>query len=166
MRIDGSRTWSTLLHRTPMQNDAWLNGEQLEKPLANGDIAILLLNRLNTSIDITLNFEDVNDTSKRCWNVRDLWQGADLGRQNGTFVATAVPPHGCRMLRLSDGAICSGSPPPPPPPPCPTGYISHDPGFWFNTDPCNSSWTGCMEDHENTTVRSCTLGLPPLAAVC
>lgn len=145
-----------------MQNDAWLNGEQLEKPLANGDIAILLLNRLNTSIDITLNFEDVNDTSKRCWNVRDVWQGADLGRLNGEFVAQKVPPHGCRMLRLSDGAICA-PPPPPPPPSCPEGYTAHESGFWRNTDPCNSNFTSCTEDHQNATVRTRVHLLPAFA---
>ena len=45
VRIDGSATWDRLLHRTPMQPAAWRNGEQLEKPLANGDIAVLLFNR-------------------------------------------------------------------------------------------------------------------------
>lgn len=41
------------------QANPWSNGEQLEKPLANGDTAILLFNRLNTTIDISLVFEDI-----------------------------------------------------------------------------------------------------------
>ena len=42
VRIDGSRTCATLTHRTPMQapTRAWANGEQLAKPLANGDVAV------------------------------------------------------------------------------------------------------------------------------
>jgi hypothetical protein len=131
-----------------------LNGEQLEKPLANGDLAILLFNRLNSTIDITLNFEDVNDTSKRCWNVRDLWQGSDLGRMRDTFVAAGVPPHGCRLLRLSNGSVCA-PPPPAPLPACPAGFSAHAGGYWHNTDPCNSNFTRCAEDHTNTTTIMC-----------
>lgn len=137
-------------------------GEQLEKPLANGDIAVLLFNRLNSTLDITLNFEDVNDTSKRCWHVRDLWQGADLGRQNGSFVAKQVPPHGCRFLRLSAGAVCEPPPPPPPAPKpdCPAGFVSHASGFWKNTDPCpNGSFGKCNEDHTNRTATLCGVSL-------
>ena len=54
VRIDGSRTWTSLMHRTPLTppETMWGNGEQLAKPLANGDIAVLLFNRLNTSINI------------------------------------------------------------------------------------------------------------------
>jgi hypothetical protein len=191
VRIDGSRTWSTLEHRLPLMANNWENGEQLEKPLANGDTAVLLFNRLNTTMDITLDFEDVGcvmthrfflhlavkwkfrcaslarisgcrrrDTSKRCWNVRDLWAGRDLGRQNGTFVAQAVPPHGCRFLRLSAGAVCRLEPPPPPPaaphPPCPLGYKPHASGYWANTDPCNGTFVGCKEDHKDSTLEECT----------
>lgn len=156
VRIDGSATWARLLHRTPMQSNAWSNGEQLEKPLANGDIAVLLFNRLNTTMDITLNFEDVNDTSRRCWGgVRDLWQSKELGPQKDHFVAQAVPPHGCRFLRLSQGAIC----PPPVPPSCPTtGFISHAGGYWANTDPCDGNFSHgpqCIEDTVNSTSAEC-----------
>jgi hypothetical protein len=157
----------------------WGNGEQLAKPLANGDVAVLLFNRLATPIDIVceyylgcvlpplprrvrvqlctfwvwarmcvwrllskhrpvtaviqvLNFEDIGNTSLRCWNVRDIWAGEDVGRQNLTFTATAVPPHGCRFLRLSKGEICAAAPPPPPAV-CPSGYTQHTGGYWQNT---------------------------------
>ena len=54
VRIDGSRTWNSLMHRTPLTppESMWGNGEQLAKPLANGDVAVLLFNRLNTTMDI------------------------------------------------------------------------------------------------------------------
>jgi hypothetical protein len=89
-------------------------------------------------MDLTLNFEDVNDTSKRCWgNLRDLWNGTDLGPQRDSYVARAVPPHGCRFLRLSGGSVCA----PPPPPACPSGYSTHSPsGYWRNTDPCDGTF--------------------------
>ena len=147
------------MHRMPMQRaTAWSNGEQLEKPLANGDTAVLLFNRLNSTMSLALDFEDVGDTSKRCWQVRDLWAGKDLGRHNGTFIAQAVPPHGCRFLRLSAGEVCKFSPPTPvpsPQPQCPSGYTTHEGGYWANTDPCNGTFTGCREDHKDSSVEAC-----------
>ena len=82
---------------------------QLAKPLANGDVAVLLFNRLNTTQTITLDFVDVGNTSLACWAVRDIWNRTDLGRFNGTFVAEEVPPHGNRFLRLSAGAYSNSS---------------------------------------------------------
>ena len=70
--------------------------------------------------------------------------------------------YGDTMLRLSDGAICA-PPPPPPPPSCPEGYTAHESGFWRNTDPCNSNFTSCTEDHQNATVRTRVHLLPAFA---
>ena len=168
VRIDGARTWQTLTHRTPFQPDAWAYGEQLAKPLANGDIAVLLFNRNNATMDIILDFQDVNDTSRRCWKVRDLWRGADLGRQNFTFVAKDVPPHGCRLLRLSAGELCEPEPPPPPPAvPCPMGYTHHAPGFWQNVEACRSAsnCTACPPSpHSNWS--TCRRDQPSSLAAC
>ena len=113
VRIDGARRWSALLqgHRLPMDPLTWANGETLAKPLANGDWAVLLFNRLNTTIDITLAFGDVGNTSQLCWHVRDIWGRADLGRRSGEFVASGVPPHGNRFLRLSNGEVCTPTAP-------------------------------------------------------
>lgn len=88
--------------------------------------------RPGTAVIQVLNFEDIGNTSLRCWNVRDIWAGEDVGRQNLTFTATAVPPHGCRFLRLSKGEICAAAPPPPPAV-CPSGYTQHTGGYWQNT---------------------------------
>ena len=85
----------------------WRNGEQLAKPLANGDWAVLLFNRLTTTINITLQLVDIGNTSQLCWHIRDIWKRADLGRFNRTFVARGVPSHGNRFLRLSDGHVCN-----------------------------------------------------------
>jgi hypothetical protein len=106
VRIDGARGWSSLLHRLPLAADTWANGVQLAKPLANGDVAVLLFNRANTTRTITLDFVDVGNTSLASWAVRDVWDRANLGRFNGTYEAKDVPPHGNRFLRLSAGGIC------------------------------------------------------------
>ena len=39
VRIDGSRSYYTMLPRLPLQWNMWSNGEQLAKPLVNGDVA-------------------------------------------------------------------------------------------------------------------------------
>eukprot|EP00038_Savillea_parva_P011759 m.199898 g.199898 ORF g.199898 m.199898 type:complete len:546 (-) comp20901_c0_seq1:247-1884(-) len=154
VRIDGARTWTSVMHRLPLNNPEtmWRNGEQLAKPLANGDVAVLLFNRLNDTMDLVLNFEDVGNTSLRCWDVYDIWTGQDLGRYNMTFNATAVASHASRFLRLSNGAICQAPPPPPPAPqpPCPAGYETHAGGYWHNTDPCNGTFAKCKEDSPST----------------
>ena len=75
-----------------------------------------------------------------------------------SILPQAVPPHGCRFLRLSSGTVCHLEPPPPPPPrpPCPAGYKSHASGYWANTDPCNGTFVGCKEDLKDSTVEECS----------
>jgi hypothetical protein len=67
-RIDGaSHSGVGLANRIPLVSEgakAWPNGEQLARPLSNGDWAILLFNRLNTSLRITLDFTDIGDTTQ------------------------------------------------------------------------------------------------------
>ena len=131
----------------------WPNGEQLARPLANGDWAVLLFNRLNSSLAITLDFEDIGDTSKRCFAVRDVWSKTDLGNFTGSFVAEGVPAHGNRFLRLR-ALQCPPPPPAPPPAKCPDGYTPHKPGFWPRGFPCPSDQGGTCDMHNH----SCSLG--------
>ena len=70
--------------------------------------AVLIFNRFNTSLNVTLDFQDIGNTSMRCWNARDIWQGRNLGRLNYTFGATLLP-HACRFLRLSAPSQCGPS---------------------------------------------------------
>ena len=68
------------------------------KPLANGDRAVALLNRSDTTARITAWFRrtGVRTDSAR---VRDLWTHADVGTFRGQYADT-VPAHGVRMLRV------------------------------------------------------------------
>ena len=104
VRIDGSsRSPAGLKPRLPATcglEAIWPNGEHLARPLANGDTAVLVFNRLATDLTITLNFEDIGDTTVSCFHVRDVWARADLGVHTSTFVAPSVPMHGSRFLRL------------------------------------------------------------------
>jgi hypothetical protein len=115
-RIDGSMVHgtspATQIPRLPYAAGTYAYGEQLAKPLAgeSGEWAVLLLNRRNTTTQIALNFLDVGDTSVRCFSIRDLWTHAQLGVYELVFDAGLIPPHGCRMLRLTPhlvGANCT-----------------------------------------------------------
>ena len=115
VRIDGSsRSPAGLNPRLPATcglEAIWPNGEHLARPLANGDTAVLVFNRLATDLTITLNFEDIGDTTVSCFHVRDVWARADLGVHTGTFVAPSVPMHGSRFLRLkpANHSLCGRS---------------------------------------------------------
>jgi alpha-galactosidase len=105
-RIDGSMVHgtspATQIPRLPYAAGTYTYGEQLAKPLVgSGEWAVLLLNRMNTTTQIVLNFLDVGDTSVRCFTVRDLWSHEQLGMHELTFDGGLIPPHGCRMLRLT-----------------------------------------------------------------
>jgi hypothetical protein len=108
-RIDGSMVHgtspATQIPRLPHAAGLYTYGEQLAKRLENGDWAVLLLNRRNTTTQITLNFLDLADTSFRCFSVRDIWSHSDLGVRQGLFDGGLVPAHGCRFLRLSPHVV-------------------------------------------------------------
>ena len=113
-RIDGSMVLgtspATQLPRLPPNAKSFVYGEQLAKPLANGEWAVLLLNRRNVTTQIVLNFLNIGDTSTRCFAVRDLWTHGDLGAHQGTWDGGAIPGHGCRFVRLTPyitGANCT-----------------------------------------------------------
>ena len=70
----------------------------LAKPLANGDRAVALLNRSDTTARITAWFRRTGVRTDSAL-VRDLWTHADVGIFRGQDADT-VPAHGVRMLRV------------------------------------------------------------------
>jgi alpha-galactosidase len=69
------------------------------KPLKDGSIAVLLLNRGENTTDLSVQFSDVGLLETNV-SVRDLWRRQDLGTFNMAFTAQAVPAHASVMLRL------------------------------------------------------------------
>jgi alpha-galactosidase len=63
------------------------------RPLANGNTAVLLLNRGLASAPMTYTFTGAS-------GIRDLWENKNLGIFNGSFTAE-VPAHGAVMLLVS-----------------------------------------------------------------
>jgi alpha-galactosidase len=68
------------------------------KPLKNGDMAVALFNRDDTSLPITLKLSDVGFSAGA--KARDIWAAKDLGKLPASYTAT-VPRHGVVLLRLS-----------------------------------------------------------------
>jgi alpha-galactosidase len=69
------------------------------KPLEDGSVAVLLLNRADQAAGLHVNWSDVGLLENRV-SVRDLWRRQDLGVFDAGFTAQAVPMHGSVMLRL------------------------------------------------------------------
>jgi len=70
-------------------------------PLANKDIAVVLLNQLSTgSENITAKWTDIGLSASTVASVRDLWAHKDLGNFTGSFTA-AVGAHDVVFLRLT-----------------------------------------------------------------
>jgi alpha-galactosidase len=79
----------------------WTDGPALQvwaRPLANGDRAVALLNRSDTTARITAWLRRTGITTDSA-QVRDLWSHTDIGTF-GRQYADSVPAHGVRMLRL------------------------------------------------------------------
>ena len=80
----------------------WDDGEQHQvwaKRMADGSVAVALLNRGESATDITANWSDIGVPSGSA-TVRDLWEHADKGSHSGSYTAS-VPSHGVVMLRIA-----------------------------------------------------------------
>src|SRR5699024_8566313 len=75
------------------------NQEVWVKPLADGDWAVLLLNRGNKSAFITLKIKNLNINKSDIYTVRDLWRHIQENRKDG-LVRANVPSHGIKMYRI------------------------------------------------------------------
>eukprot|EP01119_Soliformovum_irregulare_P008347 TRINITY_DN2146_c0_g1_i1.p1 TRINITY_DN2146_c0_g1~~TRINITY_DN2146_c0_g1_i1.p1 ORF type:complete len:398 (-),score=63.75 TRINITY_DN2146_c0_g1_i1:39-1232(-) len=79
------------------------NSHQIQiwkKPLANGDVAIAIINQRVDGIPFTV-FASWSDLClEGRWNVRDLFQKRDLGIHDDS-ISVDVDPHGIRLLRLA-----------------------------------------------------------------
>ena len=88
------------LNQDPLGKQAgWVGaGEVWAKPLANGDLGVGLFNRSNDRTWVNAHWSNLGITGS--YQVRDLWQHADLGLFDDKFSAE-IAPHACVILRLS-----------------------------------------------------------------
>ncbi|WP_123820206.1 glycoside hydrolase family 27 protein [Kitasatospora cineracea] len=73
----------------------------LAKPLANGDVSVVLFNETGSTATITTSAAAIGKTGAATYGLTDLWTGA-TSTTTGTISAT-VPAHGTTMLRVSGG---------------------------------------------------------------
>lgn len=120
------------------------SGEQWFRPLANGDVAVLVLNRESTAINARVDFVDflTGDAATAVYEARDVQQRRNIGKVC-RHVSFNLQSHETAFLRLSRTARqCTTSPtppctvPPPKPTPfpigCPPGFTEHASGYWKN----------------------------------
>ena len=131
-------------------------GEMWTRPLSNGDVAVLILNRQNTTVHSRISFDAILQGSHgRSVAVRDL-QGR-TSQMHCAHADVVLEPHQTSFVRLSrnGSTACTPTPPapctppqpvPPPPappphpqpgkplPPCPADWSQHASGYWQNPD--------------------------------
>ena len=66
------------------------------RPLADGGKAVGVFNRHPTAISATVDFKQLG--FRKAVQVRDIWQGKDLGKMEDPY-SVVVPPHGVVLLR-------------------------------------------------------------------
>ena len=69
------------------------------KPMQDGSVAVVMVNRGKEEQTITLNWADAGLAADKSVAVRDLWQHKDLGSFTGSFAAP-IPSHGTVMIRM------------------------------------------------------------------
>jgi len=70
------------------------------KQLANGDVAVMLLNRDARAARISAKLDAVGLAAGRRYAVFDCWRGKAAGTAAGSYAAD-VPRHGAVVVRLS-----------------------------------------------------------------
>ena len=70
------------------------------RELANGDRAVLLLNRGGSAASIHFSLAEVGLPDSLTLRARDLWAGREAGSVQGGYTAESVPSHGVVMLLL------------------------------------------------------------------
>lgn len=79
----------------PLGTECWA------KPLFDGSVAALLLNRGLGAADATCTWEELGLKATDSASVRDLWERAVIGTFNTSFTASNLPGHGSMLVKLT-----------------------------------------------------------------
>lgn len=74
------------------------DGEIYNKPLADGTTAVLLINKGDKDIDLTVDFEDIGLKDRQ--KVRDLWKKKNLGVFKDSYTAKNLTKDGHMLIRV------------------------------------------------------------------
>ena len=78
----------------------------LAKPLANGDVSVVLLNENTATATISTTVSAIGKTGASSYTLNDLWSGT-TGTTTGA-ISASVPGHGVVMYRVSGGTTGGG----------------------------------------------------------
>ena len=87
--VQGHRVWNNTAG-----HDVWA------APMANGDVAVVLLNRADSAANITAQWSDIGMKAGANATVRDLWSKQGLGTFTDS-ITLSVGSHASRTLRLT-----------------------------------------------------------------
>jgi alpha-galactosidase len=73
--------------------------EVFAKPLANGDVAVVLFNRAAIAATISTTPQEIGIESAAAYKLRDLWSHTDM--LTSGVISASVPSHGVAMYRIS-----------------------------------------------------------------
>ena len=88
------------------------NLEVWRKPMANGSVAVVLLNRGSGTATVSTTVSALGLGAAASYSVRDLWAHT-TGSSSGT-ISASVPAHGAAMYVVSGGGLVTPSPTPTP----------------------------------------------------
>ncbi|MEV5752753.1 ricin-type beta-trefoil lectin domain protein [Actinoallomurus sp. NPDC052308] len=114
----GSSTLSVLTNKAVIAVDQDSLGKQgtqvsssnghdvLAKPLANGDVSVVLFNETGSTATISTTASAIGKTGSSGYTLTDLWTGA-TSTTSGT-ISASVPAHGAVMYRVTGGTTGGG----------------------------------------------------------
>lgn len=82
--------------------------EVIAKPLANGDVAVVLLNRGDSAATISTTASEIGASSAASYVVKDLWSGSK--KIVGSVISASVPSHDVAMFRVTAGTDSTAAP--------------------------------------------------------
>jgi alpha-galactosidase len=89
------------------------NQEVWSKPMSNGSVAVVLLNRASSAATVSTTTSALGLANASSYTKRDLW--ARTNAATGSTVSASVPAHGAVMYIVSGGGTPSNPPSSPPP---------------------------------------------------
>jgi len=121
------------------------------KPLHDGTVAVLLLNKGSQTADISITWDKLGLSGRQ--KVRDLWARKDLGYYEKSFTARELPQHGHMMIKVGSPGPAVPTPAPVPPEkyniqaPADTTYLSDLYYVWKSGNHPTSD-----KNHNNKTI--------------
>lgn len=124
------------------------NHEVWAKPLSNGDSAVCLLNRDETTGTISINADELDLKNSSAYILRDLWEKEETS--TAEKITATVPPHGAVLYRVRPGTPNEAPP---------TTALSFDTDKTFITEGETTTVTGTFTNYGRIAIRDVDLSI-------